>query len=238
MPTRPPLWPPTAADRRPTTSLSFIFSRWNYCSAETCGDHKRGACHLKRWSSGNAPAWGCSGDWQPWRSGLASPTLRYDTTPPPCADPYSPKPESGVAPGVPTSVRKNWGGQLVILDVDSWKMGEGGNHGSPSVKTAYDCALACNGRVGRAGANGVTANAFSFCDKVEGCGANCEDYSRGKAPTDGSKDELYFGPWAQPCAPGGRFRHKLCSCKAVGGDPVPLADDSTEWISGYTVPRN
>lgn len=139
---------------------------------------------------------------------------------------------------MPTSVRQNWGGQLVILDVDSWKMGEGGNHGSPSVKTAYDCALGCNGRVGRAGANGVTANAFSFCDKVEGCGANCEDYSRGKAPTDGSKDELYFGPWAQPCAPGGRFRHKLCSCKAVGGDPVPLADDSTEWISGYTVPRN
>lgn len=221
----------------PTFFHTHTQHRWNYCAADTCdGGHKRGACHFKRWSAVNAPAWGCSGDWQTWRSGLASPSLRYDTTPPPCPDPSAPA-ASGVAAGVPTSVRQNWGGQLVILDVDSWKMGEGGNHGSPGVKSAYDCALQCSSRVGRHGAEGVTANAFSFCDDAAGCGSNCKDYTRGAAPMDGSKDELYQGPWGKGCTPNGAFHHRLCSCKAVGGAPQPLVDDSTQWISGYTVPR-
>ena len=101
---------------------------YNFCSEDGCdGDFKRGACHLKRFS-GNAPAWGCSGDAQKWRSGLMSPSLRYEATPPPCAAPGAP---ASVAAGVPTSARANWAGTLVVLDVDTWKMGEGGNHGSP-----------------------------------------------------------------------------------------------------------
>ena len=197
---------------------------YNFCSEDGCdGGFKKGACHLKRFS-GNAPAWGCSGDAQKWRSGLMSPSLRYDATPPPCAAPGAPP---SVADGVPTSARANWAGTLVVLDVDSGKMGEGGNHGSPYVRTPYACAYNCHNRVGKAGANGVTANAFTYCDDPEGCGSGCAQFSRGNAPKDGSKDELYFGPFLDAkksgCTDSGdRFKYQTCSCKAVGGEPVPV----------------
>ena len=160
----------------------------------------------------------------------------FFSQPPPCTD----APTASAAAGVPTAVRANWGGTLVLLDVDSWKMGEGGNHGSPYVKTPYACAQACAERVGRAGANGVVANAFTYCDDAAGCGGNCKAYLRSEAPRDGSKDELYFGPFLDStkrgCNDDGSFKQHTCSCKAVSGDPV-AQDLSTQWISGYTVPR-
>lgn len=138
-------------------------------------------------------------------------------------------------------MRQNWGGTLVVLDVDTWKMGEGGNHGSPYVRSAYACAYSCHDRVGNYGAKGVTANAFSYCDDAAGCGSGCDAFSRGNAPKDGSQDELFFGPFLNTaksgCTPDGRFKHQTCSCKRVDGSPPPLADASAQWVSGYTVPR-
>lgn len=194
--------------------LSFRLS-WNYCDADAgCDAWPKGACHLKQFS-GNAPAWGCSGAGQGWRSGLASPSLRYATAPPPCGAP------SGAAPGVPTSVAANWGGALVLLDADSWKMGEGGNHGSPYVKSAYDCATQCNARKGGNGAEGIVADAFSYCASASRCGSGCEARLRGEAPRDGSKDALFFGPFLDAtkrgCTPGGAYKHQTCSCKVCVG---------------------
>lgn len=42
---------------------------------------------------------------------------------PPC---NAPSGGPGGVEGCPTCKRQNWGGKLVVLDVDSWKMGEGG----------------------------------------------------------------------------------------------------------------
>ena len=39
-----------------------------------------------------------------------------------------------------------------------------GNHGSPYISTPEACSRACTGRT----MNGITANAFSFCDRREG----------------------------------------------------------------------
>lgn len=92
-----------------------------------------------------------------------SSTIKLGDIPPPCN-----APSGGLVDGCPTCVRRNWGGKLILLDVDSWKMGEGGNHGSPFVRSAYACAYSCNGYKGSAGSEGLTANAFTFCDDPNG----------------------------------------------------------------------
>ena len=52
-----------------------------------------------------------------------SSTIRLGDIPPPC---NAPSGGPGGVEGCPTCKRQNWGGKLVVLDVDSWKMGEGG----------------------------------------------------------------------------------------------------------------
>ena len=165
-----------------------------------------------------------------------SSTIKLGDIPPPC---NAPSGGPGSVEGCPTCKRQNWGGKLVVLDVDSWKMGEGGNHGSPYVRSAYACSYSCNKYPGGMGSEGLTANAFTFCDNPGGCGENCADFTRGKAPLDGSRDRLFFGPFATApksvCTSDNKFPYQMCSCKQVdgaGGGP-----ESTEWISGLTVAR-
>lgn len=209
-----------------------------------------------------------------------SSTIKLGDIPPPC---NAPSGGPGSVEGCPTCKRQNWGGKLVVLDVDSWKMGEGGkrgeresfavvfsverskkerkkethpsplstplhpplsnsssgNHGSPYVRSAYACSYSCNKYPGGMGSEGLTANAFTFCDNPGGCGENCADFTRGKAPLDGSRDRLFFGPFATApksvCTSDNKFPYQMCSCKQVdgaGGGP-----ESTEWISGLTVER-
>ena len=217
-----------------------------------------------------------------------SSTIRLGDIPPPC---NAPSGGPGGVEGCPTCKRQNWGGKLVVLDVDSWKMGEGGkdrevffffalfarffffslstplvvkveeesspfsflsfslslsqnkpktgNHGSPYVRSAYACSYSCNGYQGGAGSEGLTANAFTYCDDPKGCGENCADFTRGKAPIDGSKDRLFFGPFATApksvCTPENKFPYQMCSCKRVDGEGG--GDESKEWVSGFTVER-
>ena len=114
-----------------------------------------------------------------------------------------------------------------------------GNHGSPYVRSAYACSYSCNGYQGGAGSEGLTANAFTYCDDPKGCGENCADFTRGKAPIDGSKDRLFFGPFATApksvCTPENKFPYQMCSCKRVDGEGG--GDESKEWVSGFTVER-
>lgn len=55
-----------------------------------------------------------------------SSTIKLGDIPPPC---NAPSGGPGSVEGCPTCKRQNWGGKLVVLDVDSWKMGEGGKRG-------------------------------------------------------------------------------------------------------------
>lgn len=115
----------------------------------------------------------------------------------------------------------------------------GGNHGSPYVRSAYACSYSCNKYQGGAGSEGLTANAFTYCDSPKGCGENCADFTRGAAPLDGSRDRLFFGPFATApksvCTPDNKFPYQMCSCKKVDGEGG--GDDSTEWVSGFAVER-
>ena len=112
-----------------------------------------------------------------------------------------------------------------------------GNHGSPYVRSAYACSYSCNKYRGGAGSEGLTANAFTYCDNPSGCGENCADFTRGKAPVDGSRDSLYFGPFATSpksvCTSDNKFPYQMCSCKQVDGEGG--GQDSKEWVSGFAV---
>jgi len=89
------------------------------------------------------------------------------------------------------------------------------------------------------GSEGLTANAFTFCDDPNGCGENCADFTRGRAPLDGSRDKLFFGPFATSpksvCTADNKFPYQMCSCKKVDGEGG--GDESTEWVSGFAVER-
>ena len=121
-----------------------------------------------------------------------------------------------------------------------------GNHGSPYISSPEACSRACTGR----SMGGITANAFSFCDRREGCGSWCEQfrYMTGTACGDrnNGQNEVCFGPFAQygsddfggritPGCINDRFRYATCSCKRIdenSGGPPALVDGTTEWISG------
>jgi hypothetical protein len=99
---------------------------WNWCSGPECdGGFPKGTCHAKKWSTNFsfAEAYGCAGEGQAWRSGFMSSMLRWKEIPPPCPKPGQPQPEIAGVPGASTI---NWQGEIVVFDVDSWKMGEGG----------------------------------------------------------------------------------------------------------------
>ena len=216
-------------------------SGYNYCSGDTCeGGATKGACHLKAWETplGFAEAWGCSGEQgQAWRSGFMSGMQRWAAYPPPCPAPGEPAPE---IPGLPGASKTNWQGEIVILDVDSWKMGEGGNHGSPFVRSAYACATSCFTYRNKAD---VLPNAFTYCDDPAGCGTGCAAFSRGNAPWDGgpgawwAAEQRYFGPFGgKGCSKTNpdAFGYQLCSCKVVDlGAPAKNAEPG--WVSGPTV---
>jgi hypothetical protein len=113
-----------------------------------------------------------------------------------------------------------------------------GNHGSPFVRSAYGCATACHNRENKLG---VKANAFTYCDAPDGCGTGCRAFTRDKAPMDGSRDELFVGPFGgKGCArnaddtPGDKFAYQLCTCKKVD-TANPVKNSEPGWVSGPTV---
>jgi hypothetical protein len=182
-----------------------------------------------------AESYGCSGPGQNWRSGFISSSLRWKDIPPPCPKPG--EPELPIK-GVPGAAAINWQGDIVVFDVDSWKMGQGGNHGSPFVASPYGCATACFGRQNRLGGS---ANAFTYCDSPDGCGVGCEAFTRDKGPMDGSRDELYVGPFGgKGCfknpdgTPSTKFNYQLCTCKRVDL-AAPVTNDEPGWVSGPAV---
>jgi hypothetical protein len=215
---------------------------YNWCAGPTCeGGYTAGTCHAKKWDTppfNFAESYSCSGDGQAWRSGFMSGMQRWKEIPPPCPAPGQPAPAIA---GVPGAARINYVAgpdDIVVFDVDSWKMGEGGNHGSPYVRSPYGCATACYNRKNRLG---TTANAFTYCDAPGGCGQGCSAFTRDKAPMDGSKDELFVGPFGgKGCEKGGdgaptdKFAYQLCTCKRVDLSN-PLLNDEPGWVSGPAV---
>lgn len=69
-----------------------------------------------------------------------SSTIKLGDIPPPC---NAPSGGPGGVEGVPTGKRQNWGGKLVVLDVDSWKMGEGGK--TKQRESFFFCLFLCRG---------------------------------------------------------------------------------------------
>jgi hypothetical protein len=217
-----------------------------------------GACLLKSWwrPSGWPTSHGCGGSpGQPWRSGM---NPNYYATfayyPPPCEkgtqDAGLP---AGPVPGVPGGVvGELWAGSVVALDLDSWALNQAGPMGSPPILNAFQCAYECESRYGRDG-----ANAFAFCDAVDGCGSGCAAAARVVAPIaqGGRGDTRLMGPFSRKgCADGGgggaaaapssadRWAHHLCQCRRVKNvkraEAVPAGEGGgAGWVSGPTVKR-
>ena len=210
---------------------------WNWCSsgAGCDGGLPWGACHLKTWvtDGGLAEAWGCSGEGQGWRSGFMSSVQAWKATPPACqgGGAAAAGQVSGVD-GVTGATRANWQGAVLLLDTDGQKMGEGGNHGSPYVRSVSACAAACARFRNR---EGVAPNAFTYCDAPGGCGSGCQQFRYRAFPSDGSaRPEVFFGPFGKGCDSTNpdAYAHQLCSCKTVQDLGAPPSNSEPGWVSG------
>lgn len=84
-------------------------------------------------------------------------------------------------------LHQNWKGRVVVLSVDSWAPGNN------VISSPEECSRVCAGRT----IDGVTANAFSFCDRRDGCGQGCLNFQRGGASNCADvSNQICMGPKA------------------------------------------
>eukprot|EP00884_Botryococcus_braunii_P021856 jgi/Botrbrau1/8354/Bobra.0046s0015.1 len=137
-------------------------------------------------------------------------------------------PEPVCPPATCNAAQANYGGQVLILDVNSRVYNGGPNH-PPQVTSARQCCAQCASTAG--------CNTWVFCSKTEGCGSGCTSDQYGSLPpTDQNNDSpLRFGQFGG-CYPDGKFPMWMCSLK-FNPDPTKPAvfesGASQDWTSGY-----
>lgn len=133
------------------------------------------------------------------------------------------------APASCNAMQRNLGGDLIVLDVQSYgtKSCQGCNPSIPST-----CCKACQDQ--------DRCNAWVLCTNKDGCGSGCASYAKQfKAPLayDDKLPHKFWGNWGS-CS-GDKWSFGTCSLKTVAdvkNPPVTSSKASDGWVSGV-VPK-
>eukprot|EP00884_Botryococcus_braunii_P008463 jgi/Botrbrau1/17618/Bobra.0166s0054.2 len=129
----------------------------------------------------------------------------------------------------------NFGGDVLVLDVNSLTYNGGPNHGGTGVTSPAACAAACQ-------ADGK-CNTWVFCAGQDqyGCGQGCSRPDNEYDPKNPS-DKTRFGMFTRCSCPGSNapdrtdcnWPSNMCSLKFNAGTP-PIYSSGQNWISGVVV---